>query len=607
MHSRVQNAPNERSAYSALKFRGRPEGPYETADQGPSFGKSGREMARFLDFMEQMEIETERALSIKPGYSEVRMMIALLRNHLTGKLTTSSSLVGSSNLTYGTAMRGIDSLVERGLIVKRTRTSTGKSFSLHPSEKMLREWQELARRSHSLIGSTIGAGNGIGQSEEADYFFGSSYAQGSVLPPPSILDTKLQIHNDLRILVHADPTFMAMNVLKKQFETIFGVGVRSRALSIDRLRDEILLNSQAKKSSYDIIACDLPWFGEMAAQGHFLPLDQLINSTEFDTSDFHQEALASARYKGQQYGIPVQTTPELLVYRRDIFQEYGLDAPHTIEQTLIAAQRLHDPFEGISGIAWNAGRGTPLGHSFLFVMGAFGQPVLNLSKTSKGFDGENVVGENFRPMFDSDQARGAAEYLRELLDYSPRGILNMSWYERAKCYADGAAAIAYCATLLAPLFELDQKSPAFGRTEFLPHPAGRGARPMAPIGGYALAIPSNISADRISPIWTALASLTSAQTVKLYIENGSLVSPRFSVSMDPEVRRISPLISIVDDMARSGVLQIWPRPPVPEISAIIAIAGEEMHDMLLGAKTVDQALASAQNRADVLMRTNGHY
>jgi multiple sugar transport system substrate-binding protein len=183
----------------------------------------------------------------------------------------------------------------------------------------------------------------------------------------------------------------------------------------------------------------------------------------------------------------------------------------------------------------------------------------------------------------------------------------MSWYERARAYADGEVGMAYCATLLAPMFELNPKSPAHGVSEFLPHPCGKGAKPIAPVGGYALAIPSNVSEDRINPIWTALMSLTSPQTIKLYIENGSLVSPRFSVSMDPKVRQISPLISKVDEMARFGVLQMWPRPPIPEISDIIAIIGEEMHDMLVGAKSVDVALSNSQNRVDAIMRQNGHY
>ena len=79
-----------------------------------------------------------------------------------------------------------------------------------------------------------------------------------------------------------------------------------------------------------------------------------------------------------------------------------------------------------------------------------------------------MEGENFRPMFDSDAAWEAAEYFKELIDYSPRGILNMSWFDRAVSYAEGNCAMAHCATLLAPLFELDTTSPAFEKTEYLP-------------------------------------------------------------------------------------------------------------------------------------------
>ena len=113
-------------------------------------------MSRFLDFVEQLDQETRRALSIKTGYDETQLFVSLLRNHLEGKLTTSSSLAQSSGLTYGTAIRAISDIEKRGLIIRRVRTVTGKSFSLHPSEKLIQEWQEYALRVHSLIGSTVG-------------------------------------------------------------------------------------------------------------------------------------------------------------------------------------------------------------------------------------------------------------------------------------------------------------------------------------------------------------------------------------------------------------------------------------------------------------------
>ena len=586
--------------------RARPEGPFENEGTNQSKSISGEEFSRFLDFIDALENEADQVLSLKSGYDETRLITTLLRNHLTGKMTTTSYLANASGLGYGTAIRAINSIEDRGLLIRRPRTQTGKSFSLHPSEKLIGEWQEYARRVRGAIGSTLGVG-AAGKGGISDYFFGSSYGDSRTIPPPTPLQSKLSLQNDLRVLVHADPTFMAMNVLKRQFEGVFGTGIDSRALSIDRLRQEILSNAARRSSRYDIIACDLPWFGELADKGILMPIEDLLSDGNVDLGDFHKVALASARHRGVQYGLPVQTTPGLLCARRDLCEAAGIGVPFTISDTLETARTLHNRAQGRSGIAWNAARGTPLGHTFMFVMGAMGRPFLNLAKIDDDYDAEWSEGENLRPVLQSDEAVATAEYLRELLDYSPLSILSMAWYERARAYADGEVAMAYCATLLAPLFELNAESPAYGVTDFLPHPYGPGGKPMAPVGGYALAIPSNIAPDRVSGVWEAMRSLTSPESIKLYIENGSLVSPRFSVSMDPSVRRISPVISIVDGMARSGILQYWPRPPVPEITDLIEIIGTEIHDMLQGAKSVDIALTNAQNRADALMRARGHY
>ncbi len=586
--------------------RTHPEGPFDKAQLPRAKGISGEEFSLFLDFIDALGSEAEQVLSLKRGYDETRLITTLLRNHLKGKLTTTSSLANASGLGYGTAIRAINAVEARGLLIRRPRTRTGKSFSLHPSDKLITEWQEYARRVRGVIGSTLGIGN-AGKGGFGDYFFGASYSSSDTIPPPTPLVSKLDLHNELRVLVHADPTFMAMNVLKRQFEGLYGVGISSRALSIDRLRQEILSNAAQKSSRYDIVACDLPWFGELADKGVLLPIDELISKSATDLGDFHSVALASARFRGVQYGLPVQTTPELLCIRRDLCDAAGVAAPYTISEALVAARALHNRAQGRAGIAWNAGRGTPLGHTFMFVMGAMGRPFLNLAPIGQDFDAEWPTGDNLRPVLQSEEAYSTAEYLLELMDFSPVSILSMSWYERARAYANGEVAMCYCATLLAPLFELNAESPAYGVTDFLPHPHGPRGRPIAPVGGYALAIPANIAPERIQPVWSALQSFTSPETIKLYIENGSLVTPRFSVGMDPEVRRISPVISIVDGMARSGILQYWPRPPVPEITDLINIIGSELHDMLQGSTSVKAALANAQNKADALMRSRGHY
>jgi len=581
-----------------------PEGPYELSEGACRAGNLNREMTRLLDFAEQLERAGESILNLRRG-REMRLIVHLMRHYLSGQLTTSSSLAAASGLSYGAAMRTIERMKSRGLIVERTRTATGKSFSLHATAKLLEQWQEYANQCRILVGSAFRLYVDDLESEMKSFLTRRGGEQRLAAHP--VLTSKLPLRRSLRTLVHADPTFMALNGLRRHFEMMFGVQIASRALSIDRLRAEIIENGRLPVSKYDIVACDFPWFGEMAAAGRLLQLDNLIAQSSFDSDDFHHDALASTRYRGHQYGVPILTTVEMLVYRTDLLADAGVSAPSAVTGVLDVARRLHNPRRGLYGLSWNGARGTPLGHSFIMIMGAFGRPVINLRPTFDGFDAEWVDGEEMRPMFLSSEARETAEYLRELLAFSPPEVLRMSWYDRAAAFADGRAAMAYSHSLLAPLFELNEKSPAYRRTGYLPHPTGPAGRPIAPLGGYAVAIPANIAAERIPAVWTALQALTSAHAVRLYTMNGSLACARKSVSSESQVRALSPMLSAIEDMARRGILKMWPRPPTPDISDVIMIAGEEIHDALVGRKAVATALADAQNRADALMRQRGRY
>jgi multiple sugar transport system substrate-binding protein len=330
-----------------------PEGPYELGESAGEKWQRHPEMLRLLDFIEQVERIGLAHLHLRQGGRETRLIIHLVRNDLLGQLTTSSSLAAASGLSYGTALRTIDRMKRQGLIVERSRTTTGRSISLHPSPKLLGDWEEYARRCRILVGATFRL---YLDDAEGPARPSSPRRDDLQAAHPPVLATRLALGRRLSILVHADSTFMAMNSLRRHFEMMFGTPIVSRALSIDRLRDEIIENSRRPVSKYDIVACDLPWFGEMATAGRLLPLDALIAQTGFDLTDFYDDALASTRYGGHQYGIPILMTAETLVYRTDLLAEAGVAVPVTAADTLEAARRLHDPARRISGVAWNGAR-----------------------------------------------------------------------------------------------------------------------------------------------------------------------------------------------------------------------------------------------------------
>ena len=562
------------------------------------------ELSRIIDFLEQIEIETEQELGIQRGNQELRMLSFLMRNHLAGRQSTQTSLIQASGLSYGTALRVLQDLVDRGVVNKRPRTKTGKSFSLHPSPDHIKQWKGLSRRIKGIVSGVIGWQN---QKKVAnDYFFGASYMCASVIPPPSALSEALAV-SKVRMLLHADPTFLAMSSLKRQFEELIGTNIAIKAHSIDRLYHEIHTNSKLSRSQYDIIACDVTWVGEMASKEIILPNNEFFGHGGWERNDFHPTSIKCSSFNGHEFGVPIHTAPELFLYRRDLLEEAGLDAPTTTDSVLKAVKTLHNPNKGINGIAWNAASGTPLGHTFCMVMAAFGQPIIDLRSGENTFHFDQVNGSEFRPQFQSDAAIEAANYLLELTDYSPSNIFSMSWYERTKCYSDGDCAMAYCYSLMASMFLNDQKSPTYGVTNFMPHPHGPRGKPIAPLGGYILAIPSNIETDRIDAALQALRFFTSAECVKQYVLNGSTSSPRMSVGGDPEVYETCQLISQVDQMERTGVLQSWPRPPIPELPEVVQIIGEEIFKILKRDTTIKSALSSLQNRCDALMRANGHY
>ncbi|MBJ6371635.1 ABC transporter substrate-binding protein [Sedimentitalea arenosa] len=561
------------------------------------------ETLEILSFLEEFSDELEGALDIIAPNAHLRMALHLLQGHFEAKTITPTSLISASRVPYATANRRMKEMIEDGLIEQRPRTKTGKSFSMHPSERLLAQWMQLSGRIRRLAETCFG-----GETDDQgtrDYYFGGSYAAAKSIPPLRVRKARLKVPGGIRVLVHGDPTFMVMDNLKRQFEQVIGTDISQRAFSIDRLREEALRNAQRETSRYDIIAVDLPWIGEFAEKQVLMPLDEIMDLARLDPADFHTAGWMAAHWGGRAYGVPAQTTPELLFYRRDLFAKAGLEPPATTDALLDAARVLHEPRRGRYGIAWNAARGTALGHTVLMTIADFGQPILDLPENAGGFDTTHLAERTYRATIDTEAGLQAAKFLIELLKYSPPDILSMSWYERVRPYAAGNIAMAYGYTLLAPYFELDESSPACGQTGYLPHPAGPNASPVAPVGGYVMGIPANLPPDRVPAAVEALTVFASPEAQKLYVQNGSRTNPRYSVASDPDVRRASSIFEAVDAMSWRDELQFWPRPPVPEIGGIIQVCGEEFHDMLRGLTSPRDALRKAQSRADALIRTHG--
>ena len=200
-----------------------------------------------------------------------------------------------------------------------------------------------------------------------------------------------------------------------------------------------------------------------------------------------------------------------------------------------------------------------------------------------------------------------ATYLKDLVPYSPPGILDMAWDERTRVFQEGGCAMTYVWSGNAAAWETDPSSPAHGHVAYVPHPSGLGAPNRSTLGGWSLAIPANLPADRQKLAWDAIKGLTSKDMMIKYTENGTCVSPRHSVSQDPDVVSRCAVIKAVDDFANAGEIASWQRPPVPELQQMVDVLGTQMHEVISGKKTPEAGVKESQALIDRIMKKAGYY
>ena len=137
--------------------------------------------------------------------------------------------------------------------------------------------------------------------------------------------------------------------------------MRFHTVQFDDIRLRTLANADKLVSDFDIVAVDLPWIGEYATRGILMPLDDLVAESRINRADFHAGEWEGTHAEGRQYGVPLLTNPEVLFYRKDMFDACGVEPPTTTDQLLAAARKLHAPREKTYGISWTGARGTPVG------------------------------------------------------------------------------------------------------------------------------------------------------------------------------------------------------------------------------------------------------
>jgi multiple sugar transport system substrate-binding protein len=153
---------------------------------------------------------------------------------------------------------------------------------------------------------------------------------------------------------HTGPDGEVMNKLVKEFESTHpNIQIDVQSMAWDQLFTKIDL-ALSKGSGPDLITLPADRIIENADK-ILKPINDLVK-TNFNKSDFDSSLWNLTIYNGKQYGIPLDTHPYVLYYRKDIFDKNKIkisnDKPMTKEEFLKIGEKLTNKSSGIYGFVF---------------------------------------------------------------------------------------------------------------------------------------------------------------------------------------------------------------------------------------------------------------
>ena len=306
-----------------------------------------------------------------------------------------------------------------------------------------------------------------------------------------------------------------------EFEKKTGIKVVVDAAPFGDLYKKQLLSLSTGSGRYDVLFMDEPWVPPLSE--FLLPLNERMKA--LDLADFVPTTIGAGAFQGTQYAIPVDPNVQILVYRKDLFEQKGLKPPETWDELLAAAKVLHDPAKEKYGIAVTASSDIQTALYMLVAQWSYGAELVDASG---------------RGSLNTPAGRKGGEVFLELLKFTPPNVRSYNFADVNKAIQLGQAAMAIQWASGARPMEDKTRSSVAGKLGYTRVPKAVRQTPMR--GVWTIAIAKNsANQDAGWQFATWLSGKEFGQAAVKYPSVSSAIhSPRVSVLKDPATRALLP-------------------------------------------------------------------
>jgi ABC-type glycerol-3-phosphate transport system substrate-binding protein len=306
-----------------------------------------------------------------------------------------------------------------------------------------------------------------------------------------------------------------------EFEKKTGIKVVVDAAPFADLYKKQVLSLSTGSGRYDVVFVDEPWIPPLSE--FLLPLNERMKS--LDLGDFVPTTMASGAFQGTQYAMPVDCNVQILVYRKDLFEQKGLKPPATWDELLAAAKTFHDPARERYGIAVTASSDIQTALYMLLAQWSYGAELVDAT----GRGGLNTPA-----------GKKGGEVFLDLLKSAPPNVKSYNFADVNKAIQLGQAAMAIQWASGAKPMEDKTRSSVAGKLGYALVPKAIRQTPMR--GVWTIGIARNSPNQEAA--WQFATWLSGREfglaAVKFPSATSAIHSPRVSVLKDPGTRAALP-------------------------------------------------------------------
>lgn len=411
----------------------------------------------------------------------------------------------------------------------------------------------------------------------------------------------------VRLILNKHPYTESLLPLLPEFQELTGISVPEPLILPEaEFFQKLLLDLSTGAGEFDAFMTGpyVHWAYDSA--GWTEPLepflaDPNLTSPDYDEADIFETLMAANRWdlslgggigEGSQWAIPVMVETYVQAYRKDIYDELGIEPATTIDQwrqNNMAANSAE-----VKGIIVRGERGGGMtGTGFISTFRGYGGVVLD----------ENLVCQINSP----EGVFVAEEYCASVREAGPEGWANVTWYEGQESFANGSYAQYMDCDFFTALYEDEERSQVAGNVGLAYCPHAEDRDPFSSMWTWALAMSSRAQDKNAAWYFIQWATMKE-QMATATIEGRNYNPTRASVFDDPAVQETmgswangTYLPVVLGNLGGYATLG-WP--PQPEQTFVSTRWDQALQDIWAG-EAAQAALDAAKTEIDAYLQDLG--